>query len=180
MKGRQKIILGALLALLLLTLGAVWLTHGWANYRDRLRAIRSSSKNSSDRVDTRALDMAQQVADLAVTRTEQEYAQSALRLADHSVDLAFATALEDAAENPPPLTPETRQITGHIQAAETGVAADQDHVAKLTARLAKARGSSKSALQGQLDLAQAQLSLDQDELADAHQDLIRAGGDRRE
>ncbi|MGA8365869.1 MAG: mechanosensitive ion channel domain-containing protein [Candidatus Acidiferrales bacterium] len=179
MKGRQRIILGALLALLLLSLGAVWLTHGWANYRDRLRAIRSASKNSSDRVDTRALDMAQQVADLAVTRTEQEYAQSALRLADHSVDLAFAAALENAAENPPPLTPETRQITGHIQAAETSVAADQDHVAKLTARLAKARGSRKSALQGQLDLAQAQLSLDQDELADAHQDLIRAGGDRR-
>ena len=179
MKGRQKIILGALLALLLLSLGAVLLTRGWANYRGRLRAIQSRSRNSSDNVDTRALDMTQQVAELAVTHMEQDYAQSALRLANHSVDLAFAVALKDAADNPPPLTPETRQITQRIEAAEKSVAADQDRVAQLTEQVAKARGSSKDALQNQLNLAQAQFSLDKDELADAHQDLIRAGGDRR-
>jgi len=179
MKGRQKIILGALLALLLLSLGAVLLTRSWANYRDRLRAIRMRSKNSSDLVDTRALDLAQQVAELAVTRTERDYAQTALRLAEHSVDLSFAAALRDATENPPPLTPETRQITEHIQAVETSVTADQDLVAQLTEQVAKARESAKETLQDRLNLAQAQLSLDQDELTDAHQDLIRAGGDRR-
>src|SRR2546429_115710 len=42
---------------------------------------------------------------------------------------------------------------------------------------AKATGSRKEALSDQLDLAKAQLELDQDELDDAKQDLIRAGGD---
>ena len=59
-------------------------------------------------VDTRALDTAEQLSQLAESRTEKGYAQEALRLADYSVDAAFAAALQDAAENPAPLTPETR------------------------------------------------------------------------
>jgi len=177
MKGRQKIILGALLALLLLLMGGVLLTRGWADYHSRLRAIQLASKNSADLVDTREFDLAQQVAALAVTHTEQDYAQGALRLADLSVDLAFAAALKDALENPPPMTAETREITARIKTTEATVDADQDLVTKLTQRLAKARGRAKDKLKGQLDLAQAQLSVDQNELADAHQELIRAGGD---
>jgi small-conductance mechanosensitive channel len=178
MKGRQKIILGALSALLLLFIGAVLLTRGWADYHNRLRAIRLASKNSSDLVDTHAFDMAQQVAGLAVTRSEQEYAQDALRLADLSVDLAFAAALKDALENPPLMTAETREIAARIRATEPTVEADEDRITKLTQRVAKARGRAKDKLRDQLDLAQAQLSVDQNELADAHQELVRAGGDR--
>jgi hypothetical protein len=92
---------------------------------------------------------------------------------------AFAAALSDATENPPPMTPETRQIAARIKAAEKSVMADQDRVSKLTQQVVKARGGAKDTTQEQLDLAQAQLSLDQDELDDVYQNLIRAGGDRR-
>jgi small-conductance mechanosensitive channel len=178
MKGVQRLVLGGLIALLLVALAAVIYTRSWSNYRDRLRAIRAASHHPSQIVDTHALETAQQLAPLAETHTEQEYAQEALRLADHSVDLAFSAALADAEENPAPLTPQTREITARIKTGETNLAADQDLVAALTGKVAKAHPAAKEALQEQLDLANAQLELDQDEIDDAHQDLIRAGGDK--
>lgn len=179
MKTQQRAVFISLGALLILSLGAAFLTRDWANYRERLRAMRAARQKSSEMVDTRALDVAQQLSTLAVTHTEQDYAQDALRLADLSVDLAFQGALRDAAENPAPLTAQTQALSAKVKAAEDSVAADQDRVAQLTQQAAKARGSSKDALQEDLELQQAQLSLDQDELEDAHQDLIRAGGDKR-
>ncbi|HXZ12254.1 MAG TPA: mechanosensitive ion channel family protein [Candidatus Sulfotelmatobacter sp.] len=178
MKTYQKAVLAVLVVLVLAALGAVIYTRHWANYQTRLRDIRTAAKHSSDAVDTRALDTAKQLAALAVTPTEEDYSHQALELADHSIDLAFAAALEDATENPAPLTPETRQLTARIKDAENHVATDQDLVDKLTGQLAKARASAKDAIQEQLDGATAQLTLDQDELDDAHEDLIRAGGDR--
>jgi small-conductance mechanosensitive channel len=129
-------------------------------------------------VDTHPLDTAQQLAQLAVTHTEKDYAQEALRLADYSVDAAFTAALEDATDNPAPLTPETKRITARLKAAETAVEADQNRIAQLNQQIPKARLGQKDTLQQQLNLVQAQLEFDQDDLADAHEDLIRAGGDK--
>jgi small-conductance mechanosensitive channel len=129
-------------------------------------------------VDTHPLDTAQQLAQLAVTHTEKDYAQEALRLADYSVDAAFTAALEDATDNPAPLTPETKQITARLKAAETAVEADQNRIAQLNQQIPKARLDQKDTLQQQLNLVQAQLEFDQDDLADAREDLIRAGGDK--
>lgn len=175
----QKSILAILTALALAALVAVILTWNWGNYHERLRAMRTASRLRDALVDTRALDTAQQLSQLAETRTEKEYAQEALRLADYSVDAAFAAALQDAAENPAPLTPETRQITDRLKKASAAVTADQNRIAQLQAQIAKARANTKDSLQEQLDVQQAQLELDQDELDDAHQDLIRAGGDKQ-
>lgn len=179
MTGKSKSLLGVLFALVLLMLGAVLLTKGWADYRARLRALRSRPSQQSTYVDTRALDTAQQAAQLAVTHTEHDYAQQALRLADHSVDLAFAAALQEAADNPAPLTPETRAIQARIEAAQAAVNADQDGITQLTQKLAGARGAAKSKLQEQLDLAKAQLELDQDDLDDARQAFINSGADKQ-
>jgi len=104
----QKSLLAILTALALAALVAVILTWNWGNYHERLRAMRTASRLRDALVDTRALDTAQQLSQLAETRTEKEYAQEALRLADYSVDAAFAAALLDAAQNPAPLTAETR------------------------------------------------------------------------
>jgi small-conductance mechanosensitive channel len=175
----QKSILAMLTALALAALVAVILTWHWANYHERLRAMRTASRLRDALVDTRALDTAQQISQLAETRTEKEYAQEALRLADYSVDAAFAAALQDAAQNPAPLTPETRQITERLRKASAAVTADQNRIAQLQGQIAKARANAKDSLQEQLDVQQAQLELDQDELDDAHQDLIRAGGDKQ-
>lgn len=179
MKRYERIVFAALAVLVLAAFGAVIATHDWANYRQHLRALRQASNLSSSAVDTRPLDAAEQVAQLAVTHTEQDYAQQALRLADRSVDLAFAAAIHDATENPPPLTPQLREVAERVETSQAAVAADQNRIAQFTAALAKARGKSKGDLQSLLGIAQAQLALDQDDLDDAQQELVRQGGDKQ-
>ena len=128
-------------------------------------------------VDQSALTTAQRLAQMPTPGEEQPFAQEALRLGDQEMDLAFATAVREAAEHPPALTPEAKQIAAKLQKAEEAVDADKAQVARLTAALGKATGSRKDALDDELNLANAQLELDQDEVDDAKQDLIRAGGD---
>lgn len=179
MKRYERIVFAALAVLVLAAFGAVIATHDWANYRQHLRALRQASNLSSSAVDTRPLDAAEQVAQLAVTHTEQDYAQQALRLADRSVDLAFAAAIHDATENPPPLTPQLREVAERVKTSQAAVSADQNRIAQFTAALAKARGKTKDDLQSLLGIAQAQLALDQDDLDDAQQELVRQGGDKQ-
>ncbi len=128
-------------------------------------------------VDQSAIKTAQQLAQLATTPEERPLAQEALRLADYEVDLAFAAALRDAAENPPKLSPEAKEAVARLQKAQKLLEKDQALVAQLTKEEAKATSDKKETLGDQLDLAKAELELDQDELDDAKQDLIRAGGD---
>src|SRR5271154_6244936 len=127
--------------------------------------------------DQTPLKIAQQLAPLATLPEERPLAQDAIRLADHELDLAFAAALRDAAQHPPALSPEAKEIQARLQKAEKALAADQAQVTQLTAADAKATGDRKDALDDQLDIAKAQQELDQDEVDDAKQDLIRAGGD---
>ncbi len=179
MKNYEKLIWRSLLALLGILLCAAIFTRNWANYRDSLRALRAKSQHAQ-LVDTRPLDTAQQLAALAVTRTEHEYAQDAERFADRSVDLAFATAIHDAGRNPAPLTPQTRQLTERIKSAGIAVTADQARVAQFTQLLAKTSDENvKADLQGLLVTAQSQLALDQDDLDAANQDLALAGGNKQ-
>lgn len=155
-------------------------THDWANSLGSRQYSLTAAKHSSDLIDTRPLEAAQESAGLAVTPEEQDYAKEALRLSGLLVDVAFSAALRDATEFPAPLTPETRKLSAAVKDAEAHLAADEDRVAGLTQQVATARGSAKDALQQNLDLAQEQLSLDKDWLDDAHQDLVRAGGDKRQ
>jgi small-conductance mechanosensitive channel len=175
----QKIVLGVLLFVVAATAAAILFTRDWANSARRLHSDQMKSAHTAQQiVDTSALQTAQQLAPLAVTHWEEEYAQQALRLADRSVDLAFDAALDDAKENPAPITPETAPLAARVKDAEARLNTDQDHVAQLTDALAKARPSAKDDVQDQIDLAKAQESLDQDESDDAHEDLTRAGGDK--
>ncbi len=178
MRNRQKAIFGAFAILLLASLAATLITLSWANYRERLRALRAASRTATI-VNTRELDTAQQIAQEAVMHMEQDYAQQAVQLADHSVDLAFEAALRDAVANPAPLNPETRELDARIKTAEATLSQDQNRVAELQQKFSAARPRDKDAIQEKLDLAQTQVSLDQDELTDAHEDLIRAGGDKK-
>jgi small-conductance mechanosensitive channel len=172
----EKVILTSLIALLVLAACAVLFTRSWEDYRNRLHLL---SPHSSQPVDMRPLETAQQMAQLAVTHTEQDYAQQALRLGDRSVDLAFAAAVDAASENPAPLTPKTRDLAARVQTDEAAIAADQNRIAHFSAVLAHAPGPSKDDLQELISIAQAQLALDQDDLAEVQQDLISAGGDKQ-
>src|ERR1700751_4583819 len=127
----QKTILAILATLTLAALAAVIFTWQWADYRARLRAMRSNLRQQESLVDTRALDTPEQLSQLAESRREKTYAQEALRLADYSVDAAFAAGLPDAPQKPAPVTPQTRQITERLKAAEAAVAGGQGRVTQL-------------------------------------------------
>lgn len=126
MKSVEKVVLTVLLVLLIVALGAIAFTRDWADSPRTLHVDAIHSTHKDQLVDTRALETAQQLAPLAVTHWEQDYAQEALRLADHSVDLAFSGALEDAKENPPAATAETLELTKRLQELQTLVTADSE------------------------------------------------------
>ena len=176
MKRLDKAILISLLALLIVAVCAVLFTRGWADYRNRLHLL---SRRASQPVDMRPLETAQQLAQLAVTHTEQDYAQQAVRLGDRLVDLAFAAAVDAASQNPAPLTPQARELAARVKTDEVAVAADQNRITHFTAALAHSQGPAKEGLEELVSIAQAQLALDQDDLAEAQQDLISAGGDKQ-
>src|SRR5579863_25334 len=127
-------------------------------------------------VDQTPLLTAQALATMPTSAVELPFARQALQLGDQEMDLAFALAVLDATQHPPAMTAKAKEIQARLQKAKDALAADQARVAQLTAAEAKATGASKDKLDGQLKLAQAQIELDQDEVDDGQEELIRAGG----
>jgi small-conductance mechanosensitive channel len=179
----KRITIGAAIALLLVAAGyGIFRTRPPASPAagGRLSAtsqVTTANPQGQPLVDQSPLTTAQRLSQTPNTSAEEPYAKEALRLADQEMDLAFATAVREAAEHPPVLSAEAKQIQTKQQKAEDALQADKAQVTQLTAAEAKATGSRKDALDNQLDLAKAQMELDQDEIDDAKQDLIRAGGD---
>ena len=175
MRARQWITVAVLLVLVLGTALGVFLTDS-----SHLAAPAKPKKNAAPQpapaVDQKPLQTARKLAALASTPEEQEFARQALRLADYEVDLAFADALREATEHPPALTAEQRELSARDRKASAVVKNDQDQITHLTHQLAAAKESAKEDIQDQIDVAKAQLELDQDELDDAKEDLQRAGG----
>ena len=135
-------------------------------------------------VDQRPWKTAQTLAPLAVSAEELEFAREAERLADHEVDQAFAQSLRQASAETRQLTGEALALQQRVNYLQQTVKEDQQRVAALTAKAAPAAGAAAgSAAVGpaadDLDVAKAQLGLDQDELADSMEDLARASGDHR-
>jgi small-conductance mechanosensitive channel len=128
-------------------------------------------------VDLRPLQTARRMAAMASTPEELALAHEAEKTGDHEVDLAFLDAIRTAEENPPKLTPEGKQIAARKEKAQQALTGDQETMAALTKKLAVAPESQKDNLQDQIDVAKAQMELDQDELDDATEDLEQAGGD---
>ncbi len=170
-------ILGAALALLLVLAGVAW----WETAPPALHARNAQVAAITDTnlVDQSTYSTAQRLAQIAVTPEEQTYAQSALRVADHELDLAFTQALRDAEAHPPALNSAAAAIQARITKSQGLLAADQQRVNDLTAALAQAKADQKDKIQDQLDLAQSQLELDKDELDEASQNLVDAGGNPR-
>ncbi|HEV2289551.1 MAG TPA: mechanosensitive ion channel domain-containing protein [Candidatus Acidoferrales bacterium] len=176
MKIAQKGILFLLLALLVAAAAGIVLTRSQVRTVPQQTAARPSQANL---VDEEPLQTAQKLAAMAVTASERQFATEALSDGDHEVDMTFAFALRNVAEHPPVLNAEGKALEARIEKRQTRTDAQQAEVTTLTALLSKATGARKVELQQRLQLAQALLSLDQDALADAHEDLSRAGDDPR-
>ena len=122
-------------------------------------------------VDTSQLQTVLKLEPLAATPDEQGQAHECWRLADHELDLTFAAALREAqveAEAALAATDPLRRLSDHIAKLKQRVEADK----KPVEALGKDGGDA-------LSLAQAQLTLDQDELDDSQEDLAREAGDIR-
>lgn len=174
-KSHHKTIFGALLGLLVLAIVGLALTSG-GNTPAVVVNPRHEKVSEPPLVDQRPLRTARGLAGVATTPAERDLAQEASRLADHEVDLAFASALREATQHPAPVSPETRELGAKVKKLAAKVAAEQDAVNKLEQQAAKAPETDKSRLEEEQQLVGAQLELDKDELEDAQNDLMRAGG----
>ena len=153
-------------ALLLAVLLAACLV-AWYTTRDSAAPAVSSSSQAL--VDTSQLQRVVSMASFAATPEEQAQAREAWRLADHEVDLSFASAIRQAETDAQlPVAGPLRQMSERVTRYRERVAADKKRVAALDQDDSDA-----------LERAQAELTLDQDELDDAREDLARAGGDKR-
>jgi len=182
----QLIALAVLAGLLIVCVIFSWTTRGAMADLSFLRGQGGGTGAGSQQffVDQRPWQTAEALASLAVTAEETEYAREAERLADHEVDQAFAAVLRNAG-----LRARHRNLTGDALALSQKVAQlqqviaqDQALVQSLKAESGSSQTKAKGAGQhpagsGDLAIAEAQLGLDSDNLADAQRDLERATGD---
>ena len=174
MKAHQWIVTLGLLTLVLAAAVGLILT--------RQSAQLSSAASHTRRppiVDEQPLLTARAMAALASDWDEQRYSRQALKLADHSVDLAFNYEMRQATEHPAPPTPESKKLFAQANQADAAVRTDQARIDQLQKQLTSAKDDrARNSLQQQIDLTKAQLELDQDELEDVKGDLVRTGADR--
>ena len=168
----------AVLALLLIVAAAAWIQTAPPTARATKKSVALAAAN--ELVDESTYATALRLSQLPAAPNEQDLAQSVLRVADHALDLAFTSALSDIDAHPPPLNSEAAKVQDRIHRSQALLDADQQRVNDLTSQLAQAKISQKDSLQDELDLAQSQLGLDKDELDEANQDLVDAGGNPRQ
>jgi small-conductance mechanosensitive channel len=177
MNRAHKIAAAVSLAVVVLCLLGTFMTRGVMQHLPFLHG-QAAGWNAAPRsygiVDQRPWQTAKTVAALAVSAEELDLAREAERLADHEVDQAFAQSLRQASAETRELTGDALTLQKRVTELQQTVKQDQAQVAALTAKAGAAGPTGDD-----LDVAKAQLSLDQDELSDSMEDLARASGDHR-
>jgi len=129
-------------------------------------------------VDQRPWQTAATLAALAQSAEERKIARDAERLADHEVDQAFSQSLRQASLAKPNLTGKALALQQRVTELQQTLKKDEARIAALSAG-----AGTKSAVAisnaSDLEIAKAQLGLDQAELADSIEDLARESGDQR-
>src|SRR5713226_8777848 len=143
MKAHQWIVTLGLLALVLAAAVGLILTR---------QSAQSNSAVSRTRrppiVDEQPLITARAMSALASDWYEQRYARQALKLADHSVDVAFSYEMRQATEHPAPATPESKKLYAHADQADAAVKADQERIDQLQKQITSAKdGRGRDTLQ---------------------------------
>lgn len=135
-------------------------------------------------VDTTPWETAQTLASLAVTAEENDYARQAEHLADHEVDQNFAAALRTAElqSRHTTLTGDALATQQRIVQLQQEIVQDQAAVEHLKSPAASApkpgdHAAAAAPNAGDLQVAEAQLGLDKDQLTDAQRDLARQTND---
>jgi small-conductance mechanosensitive channel len=129
-------------------------------------------------VDQRPWQTAATLAALAQSAEEKKLARDAERLADHEVDQAFSQSLRQAALAKPTLSDKALALQKRVNDLQETVKKDEARIAALSAG-ASTKSAGTSSNSSDLEVAKAQLGLDQNELADSIEDLAHETGDQR-
>jgi small-conductance mechanosensitive channel len=169
-----------ILAALVIALAGAFMTRGVMAYLPFLHAKKGEWTGAyvpPGIVDQRPWQTAATVAALAQSSEERELAREAERLADHEVDQAFSQSLRQASLDKPKLSSKALVLQQRITELEKTIKSDQARIASLSGPSATKPGATSNA--SDLEVAKAQLGLDQNELSDLREDLARETGDQR-
>src|SRR5271157_3300295 len=173
----RKLTVFGLSVLFIAALVGFALTRQTANINPPKQKAGKTELEQAKLVDQSPLETAHNLANVASTAEEQKLAADAIRIADHEVDIAFVSALQQAELHPPIENSETKELNTRIRFLESRLQSVQEQAGQLTKLAANPGKNDAHAIQQQLEIAQARTALLQDGLDDAKQDLIRAGGD---
>jgi small-conductance mechanosensitive channel len=179
MNRARIVIVLVMLIVLAVTLAGAFLTSGVMTYLPFLQARKGDWTGvyvPPGVVDQRPWQTAATLAALAQSAEEKELAREAERLADHEVDQAFSQSLRQASLAKPNLSGKALALQQRVIELQETIKSDQARIASLSAGAKPASAVSDG---GDLEIAQAQLGLDQNELADSIEDFARESGDQR-
>ena len=179
-RSRRMIVLVMLIVLAVTLMGA-FMTRGVMAYLPFLQARRGSWTGAYvplGIVDQRPWQTAATLAALAQSAEERKLAREAERLADHEVDQAFSQSLRQANLAKPNLSGKALALQQRVNELQETIKNDEAQIATLNAGTgAKTAGAASDG--SDLEIAKAQLGLDQAELADSLEDFARESGDQR-
>lgn len=181
MSRTRLVIVLVLLLVLTVTLIGAFLTRGVMADLPFLQAKRGSWTGAYvplGIVDQRPWQTAATLAALAQSAEEKKLARDAERIADHEVDQAFSQSLRQAALAKPALSAKALALQQRVSELQETVRKDEARIASLTTS-ASAKTADAVSNSSDLEIAKAQLALDQAELADSIDDLARESGDQR-
>jgi small-conductance mechanosensitive channel len=189
MNRTRTVIVLIILLVLAVTLTGAFLTRGVMAYLPFLQARKGNWTGAyvpHGVVDQRPWQTASALASLAESAEEREIARDAERLADHEVDQAFSQSLRQASLATPNLSGKALALQQRVTELQETIKNDEARIASLsegagTSTRSKSAGSAGAAgfNASDLEIAKAQLGLDQNELADSIEDLARESGDQR-
>jgi small-conductance mechanosensitive channel len=169
-----------ILAALVITLAGAFMTRGVMAYLPFLQAKKGDWTGAyvpPGIVDQRPWQTAATLAALAQSAEERELAREAERLADHEVDQAFSQSLRQVSLDKPKLSSKALLLQQRITELEKMIHSDEARIALLGGASATKPGATSNV--SDLEVAKAQLGLDQNELSDLREDLARETGDQR-
>lgn len=179
---RARIVLVLILVLVLAaTLSGAFLTRGVMSYLPFLQARKgdwTGAYVARGVVDQRPWQTAATLAALAESTEEKELARDAERIADHEVDQAFSQSLRQASLAKPDLSGKALALQKRVSELQETIKSDQARIASLSPN-SGTKAPEPVSNASDLEVAKAQLGLDQNELDDSIDDLARETGDER-
>jgi small-conductance mechanosensitive channel len=181
MSRARLVIVLVMLLLLAAILAGAFLTSGVMAYLPFLEARKGDWTGAyvpRGIVDQRPWQTAATLAALAQSAEEKELARDAERLADHEVDQAFAQSLRQASLQKQNLSGKALALQQRVVELQETIKSDQARIASLSV-VAGTKSADAVSNGSDLEIAKAQLGLDQSELTDSIEDIARESGDQR-